>query len=191
MDMETSYAGSLKGQFLIAMPSLMDPNFRQTVVCISEHTSEGAVGLIINRIHERLRAKAIFDELGMTCEERLGQAPIHIGGPVHMSEVFLLHGPPFDGESSLEINPVLAMSTTREVLQRIAWGKGPESFLIVLGCAGWAPGQLEQELQQNAWLTTEAVSEVIFQVPVEKRWEAALRHMGIEPAMLIASSGRA
>jgi putative transcriptional regulator len=108
-----------------------------------------------------------------------------------MSEVFLLHGPPFDGESSLEINPVLAMSTTREVLQRIAWGKGPESFLIVLGCAGWAPGQLEQELQQNAWLTTEAVSEVIFQVPVEKRWEAALRHMGIEPAMLIASSGRA
>lgn len=189
--MTSTYEGSLKGQFLIAMPNLMDPNFHQTVVCISEHTGEGAVGLVINRIHESLQAKAIFEELGMSFEERLGRVPIHIGGPVHGGEVFLLHGPPFDREVSLEILPSLAMSTTREVLQRIAWGKGPEAFLIVLGCAGWAPGQLEQELQQNAWLTTEAVSQVIFEVPVEKRWDAALRQMGIEPAMLIATSGRA
>lgn len=189
--MDTPYDGSLKGQFLIAMPALLDPNFYQTVVCISEHTAEGALGLVINRVHSTLTAEAIFDELSMSFTENTSSLPIHLGGPVHLSEIFILHGPPFDMDSSFMITPTLALSNTREVLQRIAREKGPEAFFISLGCSGWGPGQLENEIKENAWLTYSISEKVIFQVPVEKRWEAALNEMGIDPAVLADAAGHA
>jgi putative transcriptional regulator len=189
--MPSDYEGSLKGQFLIAMPALQDPNFHQTVVCLSEHTAEGALGLVVNRVHASLTAEAIFDELKMTFEPAVGERPIHLGGPVHLSEIFILHGPPFDPDSSFVITPNLALSNTREVLQRIARGKGPEAFLISLGCSGWGPGQLEHEIKENAWITSEASEEVIFREPVEKRWEAALKRMGIDPVVLGDAAGHA
>lgn len=189
--MDTPLENSLKGQFLIAMPALMDPNFYQSVVCISEHTEEGALGLVINRVHSTLTAEAIFDELSISFASESATLPIYLGGPVHLSEIFILHGPPFDAEASFVITPTLALSNTREVLQRIAWGKGPTAFIISLGCAGWGPGQLEKEIRENAWLTCDASEEVLFHIPVEKRWEAALHRMGIDPAALADVAGHA
>ncbi len=189
--MESNYPESLKGQFLMAMPGLVDPNFHQTVVCISEHTHDGALGIVINREHAALKAATIFEELEMDHRPELGRVAIHLGGPVHVSELFILHGPPFDESVSLMITPSLAMSTTRDVLQRIAWGKGPASFVIALGCAGWGPGQLEAEIRQNAWLTSDIEEQILFEIPADERWEAAMKKLGIDPALLVGSAGHA
>ena len=187
----TDYTESLKGQFLMAMPGLLDPNFHQTVICLSEHTLDGAVGRVVNRAHPTLKADIIFSELEMDHQKKVGESPIYLGGPVHASEVFILHGRPFDAEVSLEITPHLAMSTTREVLEHIAHGRGPDAFLISLGCAGWGPGQLEAEIRQNAWLTCDIDETIMFDAPVEERWERAMRILGIDPSLLIDAAGHA
>lgn len=181
----------LKGQFLIAMPILADPIFYQTVTCISEHNSQGAVGVIVNRINPALTAKDIFDELKIEYKAAMGSMPIHIGGPVHIDEIFVLHGPPFDWEGSFKITPSLSLSNTRDILESIAMGRGPSSFIITLGCAGWAPGQLESEIKENAWLTCNAYEDIIFDMPVETRWEAATKKMGIDPSQLSDIAGHA
>ena len=181
----------LKGQFLIAMPVLSDPIFYQTVTCISEHTLQGAVGLIVNRTHPSLTAKDIFDELKIEHGSGMGSIPIHIGGPVHIDEIFVLHGPPFDWEGSFAITPSLSLSNTRDILAAIAIGQGPSSFIITLGCAGWAPGQLESEIKENAWLTCNAFEEIIFEIPAEIKWEAATKKMGIDPSKLSDIAGHA
>jgi len=185
------YPESLKGQFLMAMPGLLDPNFYQTVVCLSEHTREGAVGIVINRAHPTLKAETIFNELGMPFQPAVGQMPVYLGGPVHISEVFILHGSPFDAGVSLEITPSLAMSTTRQILERIARGEGPGMFMISLGCAGWGPGQLEAEIQQNAWLTCDSDEKILFEVPVDQRWDVAMRKLGVDPSLLTDAAGHA
>jgi putative transcriptional regulator len=117
--------------------------------------------------------------------------PIHIGGPVHIGEIFLLHGPPFDWEGCLMITTSLAMSNTRDILEEVAMGRGPKSFIIALGCAGWGPGQLESEIKQNAWLTSPVFEDIIFEIPIETRWEGALKKIGVEPALLLDTAGHA
>lgn len=189
--MEHNYKGSLKGQFILAMPSLLDPNFFQTVTCISEHTQAGAVGIVINRTHPSLSAQSIFDELEIECISKAESVPIHIGGPVHIGEVFVLHGPPFDWQGSFMITSFLAMSNTRDIMEAIAIDRGPESFIIALGCAGWSQGQLESEIKQNAWLSCPVLKEVIFDMPVDIRWDEAVKKMGIDPVMLSDRAGHA
>ncbi len=190
-NMNDTFAQSLKGQLLIAMPELMDPNFYQTVTCLSEHTKEGAVGIVINRTHAAITTGMIFKELGIECIEPYGEFPVYIGGPVHINEVFILHSAPSQWEGSLVINESLALSNSLDILEAIAKGQGPESFLIALGCAGWGPGQLEYELSQNAWLTAPYQPQVIFETPLERRWEAALRNIGVDPELLSGSAGHA
>ena len=189
--MENSTAVSFKGQFLMAMPLLLDQNFYQTVTCICEYTPAGAVGLVINRVHPSLSAKDIFNELKIESNFGAESIPIHIGGPVHMGEIFVLHRPPFGWEGCFMITPTLAMSNTRDVLEAIAMDRGPKSFIIALGCAGWGPGQLESEIKENAWLTSPVFEEIIFDLPIETRWEEAMRKVGVDPAMLLATSGNA
>ena len=189
--MEDQTLTSLKGQFLIAMPGLADPNFFQTVTCISEHTSAGAVGIVINRMHDTLKAQTIFEELQMEYGPGAESIPVHIGGPVHINEICVLHGPPADWEGSLAVTPSLAMSNTRDILTAIALGQGPEQYIVSLGCAGWGPGQLEFEIRENAWLTGPVDTEVMFQIPVEDRWTEAVKRMGIDPMLLSETSGNA
>ena len=117
--------------------------------------------------------------------------PIHIGGPVHIGEIFMIHGPPFDWESCLMVTPTIAMSNTRDIVESVAMGRGPESYIFSLGCAGWGPGQLEAEIRDNAWLTIPAVDEIVFNWPIESRWEEAVRRMGIDPALLSDTAGNA
>jgi len=188
---DSEYQESLKGQFLMAMPGLVDPNFYQTVTCMCEHNSQGAMGLVVNRVHDALTATDIFEELQIEHSQEAKKIPIHIGGPVHIAEIFVLHGPPLGWEASLQITPNLAMSNTRDIIEAIALGKGPDSYIIALGCAGWGPGQLEAEIKQNAWLTVPVFEENIFKMPIENRWKEAVRKMGIDPALLSGAAGHA
>ena len=189
--MEGEIAAYLKGQFLMAMPNLTDPNFNQTVTCICEHTSEGAVGIVVNRIYAPLSGKDIFDELKIACHSDAKSIPVHIGGPVHINQIFVLHGPPFDWDGCQMITPSLAMSNTKDILEALSRGNGPKSFLLSLGCAGWGPGQLESEMIQNAWLTAPVFEDVIFELPVEDRWKEAVRKVGIDPLLLSDTAGHA
>ena len=181
----------LKGQFLMAMPNLVDPNFQQTVTCICEHNSEGAVGIVVNRIHPPLSGKDVFDELKMDCHPGVAAIPVHIGGPVHINQLFVLHGPPFAWNGCQMITPSLALSNTKDILEAISKGQGPGSFLISLGCAGWGPGQLESEMIQNAWLTAPVFEDVIFRLPIEDRWKEAVKKVGIDPMLLSDTAGHA
>jgi putative transcriptional regulator len=189
--METNHSASLKGHFLLAMPSLVDPNFHQTVTCICEHNESGAMGIIINRVHHFLTAKHIFEELTIEHTPAVQSAPIHIGGPVHVGEIFILHGPPLNWEASLMITPGLAMSNTRDILEAVAMGRGPQAFVITLGCAGWGPGQLESEIKENSWLNHPIFEENIFDMPIEARWREAVKKMGIDPTLLSNMAGHA
>jgi len=189
--MENKLPDTLKGQFLTSMPGLVDPNFYQTVTCVCEYAEAGTVGIVVNRIHPSISGKDIFEELGIECQPGAESIPIHIGGPVHIGEIFILHGPPFGWEGCLEITLSLAMSNTRDILSAIAKGRGPESFIIALGCAGWASGQLEAEIRENAWLICPVHEEVIFTMPVGLRWEGVMKKMGIKPAQLLNTAGHA
>ncbi|MDF1591333.1 MAG: YqgE/AlgH family protein [Desulfobacterales bacterium] len=182
---------SLKGQLLIAMPGMNDPNFLLTVTFICEHTQAGAVGIVVNRVHPSLTGKEIFGELNIGCSPEVSSRQIHIGGPVHVGEIFVLHGPPFNWQGCLVVSPFLAISNTIDILNALAAGAGPKSFLISLGCAGWGPGQLEYEIKANAWLTGAVSDEIIFDIPIENRWEVAVRKMGIDPNSLSQTAGHA
>jgi len=186
-----STSGSLKGHFLISMPALLDPNFHQTVTVVCEHNEEGALGIVINRIHPELTCEAVFSELEMESDPEAASLPIYIGGPVHVGQVFLLHGAPLQWEASLQITPTIAMSNSLDIVQAVARSQGPRSILFSLGCAGWGPGQLEHELKENAWLTTPALDEIVFDWPVEARWQESVKRMGIDPALLSDAAGTA
>jgi len=189
--MAATASASLKGQFLTAMPGLADPNFYQTVTCICEHNETGAMGIVINRVQPSVSGRDVFEELDIDFAPGAESIPIHIGGPVHLGEIFVLHGPPLTWEASLPITPTVAMSNTRDILEAIAQNRGPRSFIISLGCAGWGPGQLEAEIRGNAWLTSPIFEENIFDLPVESRWEEAVKRMGIDPALLSDTAGHA
>ena len=182
---------SLKGQFLMAMPGLADPNFYQSVTLLSEHNPKGAMGIVITRIHPEVNGKMIFDELGISATAGGEKIPVHIGGPVHMNEIFVLHGAPFTWEGSMMVTGELALSNSRDILGAIAVGRGPQSFIIALGCAGWGPGQLEREIHGNFWITSPYSEAIAFQMDVERRWEAAMQRIGIDPALLSDTAGHA
>ena len=184
-------SGSLKGQFIIAMPALADPNFHQTVTCISEHNEQGALGIVINRVHALLSAEDIFSELGLETRIDVSKIPVHIGGPVHGDEVFVLHGLPMNFDGCLPVTDMLALSNSLDILAALAKGEGPEMAVIALGCAGWAPGQLDAEMRENAWLTGPADNDIIFRLPVHERWERAIRSLGIDPSLLTGAAGHA
>jgi putative transcriptional regulator len=190
-DLMEHQGGSLKGHFLIAMPKLMDPNFHQTVTIICEHNADGAFGIIVNRVHTAISAEDVFKELKLAYTPAVADIPIHIGGPVHSGEIFVVHGPPLNWEASLIVSTNLALSNTRDIIEAIAQVRGPQALIMSLGCAGWGPGQLESELRDNAWLTTPAVDDILFGCPLERRWEEAVRRMGVDPALLIHTAGNA
>ncbi len=185
------HEGSLKGQFLIAMPQMMDPNFALTVTYMCEHSQEGAFGLVINRPLPDGMAGHVFQELEMEVVKGIEDLPIYVGGPVHSGHLFILHGPPLLWEVSLEVSDGISMSNSRDILEAIAAGKGPSDFLLVLGCAGWAPGQLEEEILANSWLNCPGTWEVLFETPVDQRWDQAAKSIGVDLSMLTDTAGHA
>ncbi len=189
--MAQSYPASLKGQFLVAMPGLVDPHFYRSVTCICEHMETGAVGVVVNRVHPTLCGKDVFEELNMKYISSAESIPIHVGGPVHVGEIFVVHGPPFDWEGCMQITSSMAMSNTKDILSAIAQGQGPESSIIILGCAGWGQGQLDSEIKANAWLTWPIFEEAIFEIPPDDRWHEVMKRAGVDPSLLSNTAGHA
>ena len=177
--MSDEHSDSLKGRFLIAMPGLPDPNFSQTVTCMCEHNAAGALGFIVNRIHPLLTGRELFDDLNIETNDAIDTLKVYLGGPVQPSGVFILHGPPFDWQGCMPVTPWCGLSNTRDILEAIARGEGPESVLILLGCAGWGPLQLDNEIHDNAWLTCPVSQEILFDIPPELRWERAMMQIGV------------
>lgn len=181
----------LSNHFLIAMPSLADPNFQRSVTLVCQHDEGGALGIVINRPTE-LSAGEIFEQMKIPLHsDRHRHAPVYQGGPVQQERGFVLH----DGErrwaSSLPVGEALSLTTSRDILEAMAEDRGPERFLIALGYAGWAGGQLEMELAQNAWLSGPADYEIVFHTPVEERWERAAERLGVDLQRLSADAGHA
>jgi putative transcriptional regulator len=182
---------SFKGHFLISMPALADPNFSKTVTCICEHTPAGALGLIVNRPHPLIKIEQIFNEFKIPVCENFKNGYVYMGGPVQIDEIFILHGAPFEWNSTMKITSELALSNTIDILETMAGPNKPSSSIMMLGCAGWGPGQLEQEIMENAWLTNPVSEEIIFNTPVEERWDEAVKMLGIDPLLLASTAGNA
>ncbi len=172
--MTESILQSIKGKLLLAMPGLPDPNFAQTVTCMCEHNEFGALGFIVNKVHPLLTGRELFEDLNIKCDKSVDKLEIYFGGPVQAGGVFVLHGQPFGWNESLEITSWLAISNSRDILKAIASQKGPKSFMIILGCAGWSPMQLDNELNDSAWLTCSTTEEILFSTKTELKYEKAL-----------------
>lgn len=186
---------NLTNQFLIAMPGMTDGNFAGAVVYLCEHTERGALGLIINRPIE-IDIKQLFEKVDLVLDrDDLLATPVYLGGPVQTERGFVLHEQ-LDDEgghynSSLKIPGGLEMTTSRDVLEAMANGAGPRKVLITLGYAGWGAGQLEEELARNGWLTVGAERSIIFDTPVEDRYDRALSLLGIDRGFLSPEAGHA
>jgi putative transcriptional regulator len=190
---------NLTNQFLIAMPGMVDSTFAGSVVYLCEHNEKGALGLVINKPVD-IKLKNLFEkvELALTRED-IADEPVYFGGPVHTERGFVLHERiQAEGEQGSPYNSTLAvaggeldMTTSKDVLEALADGSGPKKLLVTLGYSGWGAGQLEDELLRNGWLTVNADPKVIFDTPVEQRYDRAVALLGIDPRMLSQEAGHA
>lgn len=185
----------LADHFLIAMPSMLDPIFGGTVVYVCEHHEGGALGMIVNRPTD-MTMDVLFERLDLELEiSPHGAAssgrPVMFGGPVQVERGFVLHAPQADYSSSLKVSDDVALTTSRDVLEAVAEGRGPERLLVTLGCAGWGAGQLEEEILRNGWLTVKADPGILFDTPIEERFSAAIHLLGINPTDLTGEAGHA
>jgi len=182
---------NLTRHFLIAMPAMVDPHFAKTLTLICEHNDRGALGVVVNRPID-MNLHTLLEQIeAPSANDALKSVPIHYGGPVQMDRGFVLHVPLGQWQSSLAVGNDLGLTTSKDVLEALAHGTGPPQILITLGYAGWAPGQLEHELAQNAWLTVPAEPGLIFDIPAEQRFAAAMALLGFDPAMLSEDAGHA
>ncbi len=173
------------------MPAMVDPNFAKTLTFICEHNEHGALGVVVNRptdmhLHALLEQIEI-NPLADACEAGI----VYYGGPVQMDRGFVLHAPLGAWQSTLAVDQEIGLPTSKDILQAVARGSGPRQMLVTLGYAGWAPGQLEHEIAQNAWLTVRADAKVMFDLPPEQRLHAAMNLLGIDYAMLSDDAGHA
>jgi putative transcriptional regulator len=173
------------------MPSLEDPNFRESVTFICEHNPQGALGIIINRPMNVVLGD-ILKQLALEARDRdTAGTPIYLGGPVQPERGFVIHEPQGQWEATLKIGDSLGVTTSRDVLAAIAQGQGPDKAFVALGYAGWSAGQLEEELKSNSWLSAPADMRILFETPVEQRWQAAARLIGVDLSLLSGDAGHA
>ncbi|WP_426164795.1 YqgE/AlgH family protein [Pseudoduganella sp. R-34] len=190
----TAPALNLANHFLIAMPSMQDPIFGGTVVYVCEHNENGVLGVVINKPTD-MTMEVLFDridlEVSSAAERHLESEPIMFGGPVQDDRGFVLHTPGAHYSSSLTVTNDVAFTTSIDVLEAVARGQGPERMMVSIGYAGWSPGQLEDELARNGWLTVAADPRILFDVPIEDRYQAAIKLLGFDPLMLNSEAGHA
>jgi putative transcriptional regulator len=187
---------NLTNQFLIAMPGMADDNFSRTVVYLCEHSKNGALGLVINRPTD-ITLKSLFEKVELSLDrDELAQQPVFFGGPVQTERGFVLHEKtgteqsPYTSTLSIA-GGGLEMTTSKDVLEALANGAGPRRLIVTLGYSGWSAGQLEEEIGRNGWLTVDADPKVIFDTPVEERYQRALSLLGFDPLMLSQEAGHA
>lgn len=192
---------NLTKQLLIAMPSMEDPNFSRTVTIICEHNQDGAMGIIINQpttlfVDELLSNLDATDADNKDTKDSLHNSidkldPVYAGGPVQIDRGFILHDSDKQWDSTHIIDNDLSLTTSEDILLAIAQGKGPENALIALGYAGWAAGQLEHEISANAWLTVPYDADIIFDTPIEQRWQSAATKIGVDLHLISNQAGHA
>lgn len=181
----------LTNQFLIAMPNLMDPNFFHSVTYICEHNEQGAMGIVINQPVD-LTLGELMEQMKMQASNSEQSAqPVFRGGPVEPERGFILHRPPGQWESSMNITDEMTLTTSSDILNAMSKDNTPDDVLITLGYAGWGAGQLEQEMLDNAWLSGPADPTIIFNTPAENRWEAAAQLVGVDIHQLTGEAGHA
>lgn len=180
---------NLTDHFLIAMPGMADPFFAKTVTYLCQHGPEGALGIIVNRPSD-LTLKDIMQQMNIEIQDvKCCDMPIYFGGPVQPERGFVLHESPGEWDSTLRVSPSISLTTSRDILEAISQGQGPERVLVALGYAGWGEGQLEREMVENAWLNAPADKSIIFEQPSAHRWKAAAELMGVDISLLTAQAG--
>lgn len=181
----------LTNHFLIAMPAMADPNFTRTLTYIAEHNEQGALGIIVNRPID-MTLGSLFERVELPLEHpEIAAQPVYFGGPVQTDRGFVLHRPAGEWHSTLKVNDEVALTSSRDILQAIGQSGVPGDILVSLGYAGWAAGQLEHELAQNAWLTVPADLSIVFSLPPEERLAAAMHSLGVDFANLSDVAGHA
>ena len=182
---------SLTNHLLIAMPSLTDPNFSQTVALICEHTDKGALGIVLNKPLP-MRLSDVLSQMKLEpSSEQIAAQPVLRGGPVHTDRGFVLHRPGGSWDSTHKVSEMIQVTTSRDVLAAMARGEGPSNAFIALGYAGWEAGQLEREIRENAWLSLPADERVVFELPFADRWEASWQLLGIDVDKISLVAGHA
>lgn len=184
-------SGFLTGQLLIAMPQMADPRFAQTVIYMCAHSEDGAMGLVINRQIESISFPGLLKQLEIEAPSADDQIRVMFGGPVETGRGFVLHSPDYVQDSTMLIDEKLGLTATMDILKDMASGSGPRHSLLALGYAGWAPGQLDHEIQANGWLHAPADQDLIFAEDIGSKWDRALASLGISSAMLSGDAGHA
>lgn len=189
--------GPFDGQFLIAMPQLADSNFERSVIYICAHSESGAMGFIINRAQD-VSFPSVLRQLRLVDEDDpsllspdLAAVPVLCGGPVEPGRGFMIHSDDYACAASMPVSDDLYMTATLDVLRSVAAGRGPQKATLLLGYAGWAPGQLEAEIANNDWLTSPAMEDLVFDRSLETKYERALLNMGVQPSLLSTNVGHA
>jgi len=181
----------LANQLLIALPSLAETNFSRSVALICQHDADGAMGIVVNRPSEYTLGE-VLGQMGVEGGSESMRAQLVLaGGPVHPERGFVLHDGGAQWDSTMAITDSLFLTTSREILEAMARGEGPANMVVALGCAGWTSGQLEQELAENDWLTAPADAELLFELPLDERWQAAAGRIGVDFAHLADYAGHA
>ncbi len=188
-------SGYLTGNLLVAMPQMGDERFARTVVYMCAHTEDGAMGLVVNKLVDSISFPDLLDQLGIEPETPRGsEIRVHFGGPVETGRGFVLHSPEYMQDASLLIEGNennVALTATVDILKDIAEGAGPSASILALGYAGWAPGQLDQEIANNGWLSVPADDRLLFSTPPENQWQGAMAKIGIDFSMLSGDAGHA
>jgi putative transcriptional regulator len=183
--------GYFGGHLLVAMPQMLDSRFERAVIYLCVHTAEGAMGLMLNRIIPDLSFRHLLQQLEITADVPPTERPVHYGGPVEAGRGFVLHSLDYQQEHTIRIGDLAGLTATIDVLQDIVRGQGPARAFLALGYVGWAPGQLDQELQENGWLTVPADADLLFQKDLDKKWQKALAKIGVRPDALSGEVGHA
>ena len=181
----------LSGKFLVATPQMLDPRFARAVIYICNHDKDGAMGLVINKTKDMPLSK-MLNHIGIDGEVKVADSPVLSGGPVDTNRGFVLHSPDFKNlNNSLKLSDTLMMTSTKDVLESLVADHAPDKAVLAVGYAGWSDGQLERELQNNAWLVVDGDEALIFDTDMEGKWTKALSKIGVTPEMLSATGGSA
>jgi len=183
--------GYLDGHLLVAMPAMQDPRFERSVIYMCAHTAEGAMGLVINKVLDTLTFPELLKQIGIDLEPVEQQIRVHFGGPVESGRGFVLHSTDYAHDGTLMVDEGFALTASIDILKAIADGTGPNDRLLMLGYAGWAPGQLESEIQANGWLHVKPDPALVFDKDLDGKWERAMAKLGIDLHMLSGNAGHA
>ncbi|MBL8244474.1 MAG: YqgE/AlgH family protein [Rhodanobacteraceae bacterium] len=181
----------LANHLLIAMPGLSDPNFSRGVTLLCQHSAEGALGIVVNRLSNFTLGEVLEQMNISTSVPGLAETPVYAGGPVQTDRGFVVHEAGAAWDSTFRVSDQVAVTTSRDVLAAMAEGRGPQRALVALGYAGWGAGQLEDEIRENSWLSVPASGSILFDTPLEQRWQAAARLAGVDMRLVTDYAGHA